>query len=42
MDPHDDELMKLVPFLENVAKNAKDVRPYIREEFQLYSHIPPD
>lgn len=42
MDPDDDELMKLVPFLENVVKNAKDVRPYIREEFQLYSHIPPD
>eukprot|EP00095_Tigriopus_kingsejongensis_P000326 maker-scaffold292_size219010-snap-gene-1.40 protein:Tk00326 transcript:maker-scaffold292_size219010-snap-gene-1.40-mRNA-1 annotation:"probable c-terminal domain small phosphatase" len=42
MDPHDNELMKLVPFLENVAKNATDVRPYIRDEFRLQDHIPPD
>lgn len=42
MDPHDNELMKLVPFLENVAKNATDVRPYIRDEFRLQDHIPID
>ncbi|XP_059088453.1 CTD small phosphatase-like protein 2-A [Tigriopus californicus] len=42
MDPHDNELMKLVPFLENVAKNATDVRPYIRDEFRLQDHIPMD
>lgn len=43
MDPNDDELMKLVPFLEKLAQNKiHDVRPHIREEFKLYSYIPMD
>jgi CTD small phosphatase-like protein 2 len=43
MDPEDNELMKLLPFLEMLASDAiRDVRPYLREQFKLWTHIPPD
>lgn len=34
-DDKDEELLKLIPFLNKLAK-AKDVRPIIREKFSLY------
>jgi len=42
VDKSDNELMKLVPFLNKLAKQADDVRPYIREHFKLFSHLPSD
>ena len=43
MDTQDNELMKLLPFLEMIASdNRRDVRPYLREQFKLWTHIPPD
>uniref|UniRef100_A0ABD2WM88 FCP1 homology domain-containing protein n=2 Tax=Trichogramma TaxID=7490 RepID=A0ABD2WM88_9HYME len=41
-DQSDSELMKLIPFLENVVQEGGDVRPKIREHFKLYSLLPPD
>jgi len=42
VDKTDNELMKLVPFLTKLTRQAEDVRPYIREHFKLYNHLPPD
>jgi len=38
LDDTDNELMKLVPFLEDLVERNEDVRPHIREKF----HLPPD
>jgi len=42
VDKQDDELMKLVPFLHRLQREADDVRPHIRETFRLHTHLPPD
>lgn len=39
-DEHDEELLKLLPFLERLAV-ADDVRPLIREQFKLHELVYP-
>ena len=42
VDRSDNELMKLIPFLNKLVDQAQDVRPFIRDQFKLYNHLPPD
>ncbi|XP_043239100.1 CTD small phosphatase-like protein 2-B [Amphibalanus amphitrite] len=41
-DKEDSELLKLIPFLENLHTLNEDVRPHIREKFQPHTYMPPD
>ncbi|XP_053282114.1 CTD small phosphatase-like protein 2-A isoform X1 [Pleuronectes platessa] len=42
VDRNDNELLKLVPFLEKLVELNQDVRPHIREQFRLHHLLPPD
>uniref|UniRef100_H2V4Y9 CTD small phosphatase like 2 n=1 Tax=Takifugu rubripes TaxID=31033 RepID=H2V4Y9_TAKRU len=42
MDKNDNELLKLVPFLEKLVEMNEDVRPHVREKFRLHDLLPPD
>ncbi|XP_037551341.1 CTD small phosphatase-like protein 2-B [Nematolebias whitei] len=42
MDKNDNELLKLVPFLEMLVQMNQDVRPHVRDKFRLHDLLPPD
>uniref|UniRef100_H2XTQ4 Mitochondrial import inner membrane translocase subunit TIM50 n=1 Tax=Ciona intestinalis TaxID=7719 RepID=H2XTQ4_CIOIN len=41
-DKNDNELLKLVPFLETLATQTGDVRPLVEQKFQMHELLPSD